>query len=274
MTCHFNISDERVQEVVAASAMVKLCCGVANNAAWMVALEAFDHVKKHRNYRHRVKRLYKKAFEEFHKYERRLVYARENRLFHVGDLSEANRKRFGNISDREYYEFWQSTGDVAYQRTHPLVTSLWNKYRLSLLHHGVSQPEILAWPMVGHACLVIASSICESAIESSVRDTWITKKGAMELFGQLSLKAVAQAWNEALQATDPQVDTYELDSTEEKNIVMGLEQLRESWVNADMLYGCTRESADTYDEVFRTKGEQKKAMRELQELQELTKSED
>lgn len=267
MTCR---SDDAV--IVGCASMVKLYCGVANNAAWMVALEAFDHVKKHRNYRFNVKRLYRRCFDEFRQYEHRLLHAQENRLFHVADMDEKTRKRYGNISDREYYDFWVSIGDICYQRTHPLVTSLWNKYRLSLLHHAVPEAAVLAWSMTAHACLMIASDVCECVTEAAISGTWLTKSEAWRVFGQLSLSRVAQAWNVALQATDPSVDEYKLESTEFKNIVMGLNQLRESWLSAEMLYGCTRASAEEYGEVFRTMGEQRKAMRELMELEEEVKN--
>ena len=52
-----------------AAAQVKLATGIGNNAAWAACLEAHDHIKKHRSYRHLVKRAYKAALEEFHEHD-------------------------------------------------------------------------------------------------------------------------------------------------------------------------------------------------------------
>lgn len=271
--------DEVIRQVSAAASMVKLCCGVANNAAWVVTLDAFDQVKMHRNIDkrmqggHKLLWMYKQAIEEFHKYERRLIYATENRMFHVDDMSDAVRKKYGNITDRQYYEFWASIGGETYERTKPMITSLWNKYRLSLIHHNIEQPDIVAWAMTAQACLELAVKVCDNAIISVSDRSILTKDVSRRIFSQFSVREVAKAWMRALQATDPLTDTYELDHTEERNIEMGLEQLEEAWLSTDTMYESTAGSIEDYDDVFRTKGEQKKALREIGELQDYTRRE-
>ena len=152
--------------------MVKLVMGVSNGCAIQIMLDCFSEVSgkatdpktgqrkpAHPRYRQAVKQAYKRAIDEYHDYEHRLVYATRNRFFHVEDLSPKYRKIYGNITDAEYFEFWKGTSAKAYQVSRPLVTSLWNKYRLSLLNHGISHPDILAWPMVAQACLTIAETM-------------------------------------------------------------------------------------------------------------------
>ena len=84
-----------------AASVVKLVCGVANNATWLVMLDAHDQIKKHPRYRHEVKRHYKMALDLFRKQERSLLYASQNRLFHVADLTPDARKQYGNITGCE-----------------------------------------------------------------------------------------------------------------------------------------------------------------------------
>ena len=256
--------------------MVKLCCGVANNAAWIVSLDAYDKVKHHKMFNqrlnggHTLKSYYKKAIDEFHKYERQLLYARQNRLFHVADMGEEVRKRYGAISDREYYELWAGMGSMAYQRTKPLITSLANKYRLSLLQHDIEQADIVAWCMTAQACLSLAVKVHEHSVASVTDNVILTPRVCERFFRQLSLKTVSKLWMDALQATEPRTDTYELEHTEERNIEMGLEQLHEAWVSIDTLYKSLTDTVSEYDEVFRTRGEQKKALREIIELESYT----
>lgn len=63
---------------------------------------------------------------------------------------------------------------------------------------------------------------------------------------------------------------FELEPTEKRNIEMGLTQLCEAWIDPALLYDSTMESVEDYDEVFRTRGYQKKAMCEIAEVREET----
>lgn len=73
--------EELTLRVAKVSAAMKVVVGITNNAAYAACLEAIDHVRGHRNYRHAVKRAYKDALDEFKGYEHRLIYAEHNRLF-------------------------------------------------------------------------------------------------------------------------------------------------------------------------------------------------
>ena len=99
-----------------AAAVVKLVCGVGNNAAWLVMLDAYDHARKCKRYGFRQKQTFKQAIKEFHDYERGLKYATQNRMFHLADMNDETRRKYGDITDAEYYEFWKGIGGPAYQK--------------------------------------------------------------------------------------------------------------------------------------------------------------
>ena len=80
--------NELARKMASAAGVVKLICGVANNAAWLVVLDAYDQARRCQRYRHEVKRAFKMAIEAWHDYERRLVHATENRMFHMADMGE------------------------------------------------------------------------------------------------------------------------------------------------------------------------------------------
>jgi arsenate reductase-like glutaredoxin family protein len=63
---------------------------------------------------------------------------------------------------------------------------------------------------------------------------------------------------------------YALDPVEDKNIEMGIVQLAETWVNPDYIYDSISETLPEYEEIFRTKGEMKKALRNLEEVRAQT----
>lgn len=249
-----------------ASSQMKLATGIVNNAAWCVCLEAHDHVKAHRNYRHLVKHTYKKALKELSDYERKLIHATKNRMFCVNDMSAETRKIYGIISDREYYEFWAGTGAAAYRDTRPLVTSLVNKYRLSLTSHGIQQADILAWGMAAMACLKLAQQIYDVTMKVIVETYGFPLMFVKEIFGQFSLERVSDCWMTALALTEPACAGLALNPMEERNIELGILQLQEAWGDTSEHLSSVVNTIRDFDDVFRTKGEMKKAIREIEEL--------
>lgn len=264
--------NELTRKMAKAAGEVKLICGVANNAAWLVVLDGYDQARRCQRYRQEVKRAFKAAIEAYHDYERRLVYATKNRMFHVADLSEKTRKIYGDITDRQYYDFWASVGGPAYQKTRPLITSLWNKHRLSLMNHHVKDADKVAWVITAQAALELAEQLYEKAIRECVDGYGLPERIVRDVFGQFSLKPVSERWRRALLMLAPDTK-FELEPTEKRNIEMGLTQLCEAWLDPTLLYNSTMESVEDYDEVFRTKGFQKKALSEIAQVREKTMEE-
>jgi succinate dehydrogenase/fumarate reductase flavoprotein subunit len=88
------------------------------------------------------------------------------------------------------------------------------------------------------------------------------------LFKDFSLHRVREAWTRALDMTEPL--HYELDEVEKRNINLGIVQLAETWANPDYMYDSVSESLPDYAEIFRTKGEMKKALRNIEEVRAQT----
>lgn len=251
---------------------VKMVCGVANNAAWNVMLEGYDHARRCKGYGQRVKQAFKHAIKEWHDYERRLVYATENRMFHVADMTPEIRRKYGDITDRQYYDFWASMGGVAYTKTRPQLTSLWNKHRLSLMQHGVKDAEHVAWVLTASAAIELAVQLYGNTIKHCVTDMEIPKSIALRVFGQFDISRVMAAWNKALLLLAPD-SSYQLEAVEMRNVELGVEQLCEAWIDPTLMYSSTRESVEDYDEVFASKGFQKKVLREIADVQNETEKE-
>jgi hypothetical protein len=248
--------------MAAAAGLIKFICGVANNAAWLVALEALDHARRCRGYRGNVKYRFNQSVAAYHDYERNLIHNKNNRMFCVADMTPDIRKKYGNITDREYYDFWTATGAQAYTKTKPMITSLWNKYRLSLQSHGVKESEHLAWVMTATAALELAVNLYKRAIKDIVESYKLPRHLVEYVFSQFSLEPVRKRWNDAMLSLSPHVD-YTISGMEERNIVHGLEQLQEAWTDTSVLYDSASETVAEYEEVFRTPGEQKKVMSEI-----------
>lgn len=263
--------DEIAHLLGSVAGSVKLVCGVASNTAICGMLDAHDKIRQHPRYRHAVKAAYKDAIKTWHAYESALLHATENRFFHVDDMTPGTRKIYGNITDADYFEFWRSTGDLVYAKTYPLVTSLVNKYRLSLLHHGIAHPELTAWPLTAMVCLHIAQRAYHAVVEDAVANTPLPRWLVERTFKSFDLKPLCDSWDKAVQLTDQ--THYVLDKSEDRNIELGMEQLAQAWANPDNIFDSVQASIPEYAEIFRTKGEMKKALREIAETRAATEEE-
>lgn len=254
-----------------AAAVVKLICGVANNAAWLVMLDGYGHAKRCRRYGQSAKggkvgTFFKRAINEFHDYERGLLRASTNRMFHLSDMAESTRRKYGDITDDEYYEFWKGIGGVAYIKTKPLITSLQNKYRLSLVCHHIDEADHIAWVMTAQAAIDLSIAMYDSAIIECMNGFNLPKRSLETVFGQFSLRRVSTVWRKGLMLIAPDTEFIDLDDVESKNIDHGLQQLMEAWMKPDLLYSSTSENIEDFEEIFATKGFWKMALRDIAEI--------
>ena len=268
--------EEIVRAVGNAASIFKLVCGVGNNAAWVVMMEGYDHARRCKAFRrslpggHTVGWYFRRAVNDFNQYERHLLTTQTNRMFHVADMSNDVRRKYGNISDAEYYEFWKGVGGVAYDKTKPLITSLVNKYRVSLVQHDVRDAEHVAWVMTAQAALDLAGAMYESAMKECEKGLELHRKVLDEVFSQFSLKTISKDWMRALILLAPETDPIKLSDVEERNIDLGLQQLMEAWLDPELLYSSASGAVDDFKEIFATKGFVKKVQREIAEVRDET----
>ena len=264
--------EEIVKAVSNAAAIFKLVCGVGNNAAWLVMMDGYDQAKRCKAFRrslrggHMVGWYFKKAVNDFKDYERQLLTTGKNRMFHVADMTEDVKRKYGDISDAQYYEFWKGVGGVAYAKTRPHITSLWNKYRVSLVKHDVKDAEHVAWVMTAQAAIDLSLAMYESAMKECETGMNLHRQLLDGIFGQFSLKTISKDWMRAMMLLVPETDNYQLDSTEERNIDLGLQQLMEAWLDPELLYSSASGAVDDYEEIFATKGFVKKVQREIADV--------
>ena len=273
--------------VAQVAGFVKMMTGVANNAALSIMLDALNKITDkrskesyaeepwhpHPRYRQKVKQLFNQALEERDRYRRRLLYPTGDglRFFTVSDMPEETRRKYGVVSDRTYFEFWEGTGSLAYQKSQPLIGSLWNKFRLSMLNHHVPQPEQVAWGLVGANMLELAVVIWQRAMKSAHEafEGLLTMDYVENLYRPFCLSSVSSYWRQAISLMAPEVGGYELDETEERNIQLGVEQIMELWVSPDLPFDSTIQAVEDFrEDIFRTPGHAKKAMRELADMRQ------
>lgn len=164
------------ETVSQASSLVKLIDGVVNNAAWAACLDAYECIEPLKRFNQQVKGGdtagygYQRCFKALKEYQRNLIYASENRFFHVADMTEETRSFYAkDMTDEQYYDFWASFGFKAYQDNRPFLTCLVNKLYLVYKKGNVKHAEAAAWSMGAFMSLNVATECHADAIKAVAR---------------------------------------------------------------------------------------------------------
>lgn len=275
---------EEIQEsMYYCSGYIKMMMAAANNTALSTMYRCHDRIAdirskesyrerprcQHPMYRQHVKQLFMQAFRERDRYRQTLINPMPGnpRFFCVKDLTDEQQNIYGNtLTDTQYFEFWEGSGSMIYQKSEPFIGSLWNKYRLSMLRHNVICPELTAWGLVGETVLELAVAVWQNVMTAAYEECQkiIPLADIQKVFQPFSLERISAAWNKALVAMVPATNSCQLDEVEERNIGLGIEQLMELWLAPEVPYDSLIKACEDYEEdVFASKGQAKKAIREL-----------
>ena len=272
------------QKIGKTAGLVKLICGVCNNAAHMLAFDAMDVIRRYPGAKKRTKGghsiLYEfgQVFSAFKDYERRLLFSDENRFFHLADMAPEIRKRYGNISDRDYFEMWEVLGSYSYTQRRDFATCLQNKWRLYLEHKGIKDADVKAWALTALSGFGIATIGFAASLDQAHQQLPLLKSSALQnIFGAFSIRHIGQLWmsatddldHEALMLAQAALDPQAGD----KNIKVSVDQLQDAWLGEEALAEAMRRAINGFSDVFRTQGEMKKSLREVDEFEEELKAE-
>ena len=266
MTSRYT-NELQVRRVLAQLAgVVKFAMGISNNVAYQCYRDAMDLIRKHPRYRQNIKKEFGKVEEEWRKYENALLYASDNRFFCVADMDDNTRRKYkADLTDREYYEWWQATGQDAYSRNQAYIKSMANKYRKSLERHGGKNPDIIGWGMVVEAMLQYAGKTYNSTMTQIIAVSGIPKSIIIPIFCGFSLDPIEKAWFRALSLLEPLSTDEDIDVDEQHDIELGLQSLEEKFFDINAMYDSMLGAVEDYGEVFASKGFQKKTLREIAE---------
>lgn len=256
---------EALEESMAALAShAKLVFGCCNNCAAIMLFDGHDVAKQLPQYRQGVKKAFKAALQEFKEYEQRLLYASNMRMFHVDDMPASVRKSYGEMSDRQFFEFWQGIGSSTYEKARPFIGSLQNKYRLSMEKHGMRDASRSAALITTLAGLRITEQIFDIFVEEAAKGNKLPPEFVRHVFIRFSMKRIGDAWENACRMLKI-IPEYDLDDSETKNIQFGLDALCDIMSDTDGVIDSLKVAVDDYRELFRTDGERKKALRNISE---------
>lgn len=266
------------------SGFVKMMMGVADNVAITVMRHANDQIidrrsdddykvkprQAHPGYRQQAKRSMREAMDEVVRWRTRLLYPSQGelRFFCVADMPEEARRKYGAMTDQEYFEFWTATGAGAYQRSLPLVRSLWWKFAKSMEQHGVRASEQTAWGLTALTVLQLAVETFDRSMRSvnEAMEGRLSADFMERIYRPFSLRRVCDLWQQGLIALSPETATYKLTSAEERNIELGVEQLRELWISPTTPFESLAGAVNDYDELFASKSVRRSVLSDINQM--------
>lgn len=257
------ITEENLKElenrVWKASGMFKSLLALPNNVAYIMLYNAQDHIHKHPKFRQEAKQAFNQAMEEYRAYEKRLHSATTNRMFHLADLTPDSRKRFGDITDKDYFELWQDMGSRGYALAKPHLLALTHKFRKQLRSRGEAQADTLCHVLTAQAVIDIAITYYHSAVTLARDSFHVPAQIIPTLYSQFSLDRVGKALDKALRIIGGEY--HPLNEMEEKDIEISIRDISDTWAEQDNILDAMMHALENNEEMFRTKGEMKKLLR-------------
>lgn len=236
-----------------------------NNAAFYVMGNALAKVKQLPEYNARFSKMrynFNRAEEEWQKYERRLKHSK-NGFLSPSRFTVAQRKRYAaDLTQEDYTEYWQCIGGKALQKMQDEINVLINKFRLSIQAHGLPHPETSAYVLATASMFMLSDTVWHKTLARAAHNYSIRPQELTEAFADLSLNRMMLSWGRCVKCMGP---VTHLNETESRNIDLTLEQLVDHWNETDFYVNSVMETVEEFPEIFRTRGEQKKYLRELSE---------
>lgn len=246
-------NDSEWNEAVShASGIVKLVCGVCNNATFLVLMDALEGLKTHPQYRGKAKMWFKDAIKEWKNYEWELLHSKKNGFFDLTNFLPSVREIYGDITNSDYFEYWQGTGSRTYMTTKPLVTSLVNKYKLSFEDDGMKYPTEVAWAMTGLTCLQVCCKFWENSVGQASNDYGIPMEFCKRFYKPFLVEKPMKSWKIALSYLEPSIED-KIPEKHEKNIAFGIRQLYDEWSSPHGIYDNSADATEEFSELFKSK---------------------
>lgn len=248
--------EEIATGLIAARPTVILTSGVYSNAAWLMCLDALDQIRKHPNYRQKVKKMYGQILAMQRKRELDLQYAKTNRYFCLDDMDEKERALLGDATNKDYYDYWTSFGSKLYYDTRKsVIADLMAREKAALDNHGIPHSEILQYALCASKCLESANASFRSAMTNANEEYGLKAKHFMTSFKTFDMYNLHIKWVEAMYRLEPELTKICYTEEETRSLKEGVKVLSYTWGDPVNLFGSAIDATNDYADTFPTLAE-------------------
>lgn len=258
---------EAVEEkVYLATGIIKLSLGIAVNTTFYMMLNALDALKKHPNYKHKVKADFNRALKAYKDYERalRTGSTRFPRFFNVADFSSTSPFK-ADMTNGEYFDLWQGLGGSGYDLCKNEINVLKHKYYLILERRGDKYPDAGAYALAVVAAFRNAKHIYEATLQSVHKAIPEISMECLEgyIFKPFDVRYIAKAWEVAVWNMYGNAEEWQISDFEDKNLTMALAALEQKWASPDFMMKAESDTIRDYNELVGGKRKANVLIKEL-----------
>lgn len=242
---------------------------IINNVTYLSMGNALDLLRQMPVYQQKFSKV-RGAFEHARKvWMQQEAALKASRHFRVCDLNEGDRKFYrADLTNGEYFEYWQATGFEAYNRLVPLLGMLTNKFKLIIEHHGYDHAKALGYMDLVISLVNFSEQLYFGIRERYVEMTHMPPEFFDEHYGIFRIYRFGMAWQKARNLMGNGVEDKEVDPIEKCNVEQAINQLVAKFLDADFFFGCASVAAKDYPEVFATKGFCKKRQKQILDIRD------
>ena len=244
------------QEYECMSGVLKTELGILYPFQWYGCLDLIDRIKKTNYYRQGVKLGLNGYLKEMATKRTMMLNPPMGspKIFHVADFPKSVQMRFReDLTDEEYYDYWEGQGLVAHSKNKQLIDSLIWKFRKFYDKRGVKCAEVLSFLTAGETLIRMCVVQYHERLQSFRNMFGYNKEDAHRCFEMFDLSRAGHFWHTAVKPLCHNVENIVLEALEERNVVLGLQQLMEEMTLTKKVFDITRQNVVDNPEVFRTK---------------------
>ena len=264
---------EQITEIIGkCSKFVMTMMGVSNNLALLILGNGLDAAKKSPAYRTKdIKRQFEFCQNTIKKYEYG-IKSSEFKFFDVADMTPDVRRIYSDdITNEDFYSYWQASGCAAYPKIKNYVMALRNKYYIIDARQYTQQEAALRADLaVTYTVLSLAVMTFNMVMEQCAQDFKLPQSALAKTFQMFSLEKVLRQWEKAMLTMFPNIKEDNCTDFDKKNIIVCSNDLARRWTSVDLVTSSLEDATNDYEEVFKTEGFKKKVIQSINAMRSLT----
>lgn len=236
-----------------------------------ICYDAIDKVKEAGEYRHEVKRHVKQYMAEMEKRRKAMIDPPEGRrsFFSVKTLSEKTRARFrADITDEEYFELWEYTGAVAFNKIHAEIYALQWKYEKALKARNAKKAKIIAWLLTASSIIRMYEVEFIELMNTFKRTFGYPDIVLKNFFEPFEPKMQLTLWDKIVECYGSILTPILAECLDERNVEIGLTDIVQKIGRTEETYRLARTAVEENPELFRSKKAWREQLAEIDELVE------
>lgn len=263
-------SAERVSILLSHSAgMLKLYMGCWYNVTMVLMQEAEYQLRQTGYYARMVKKLHSLAMNAVQKFEHDMKHPQEGelKLFNMEGFNGEYREQFQkDLTDEEYFEFWQGLGGETWAKYKNYIMSMAYKWQRYLERVGARDAKVLSLVMATNEMLSFCAIGFQTVCDHEAASLPLMNMKVHRIFQALDPAPVQQAWHRMCQAIVGHLP--DMTDTERNDVRLSIDSVSQYLIDPLIIKQLEIDTVRQYAEVFGNRAKQSKAIDDMTAMRE------